>query len=304
MSELKENLGDVRLSYSSLGTLQTCEQKFAHYKIYKTDKDPDYEESEALGIGKAFHQVLEVTNHKKVVNKHVDQALMDHGVKKHHKCLVIAMAMQAVALNEASGLEIVYCEFEISHGDYVGYIDAIGKDKFGNWWIIDLKSAGKYDAKILPRLPLDLQLNLYTYFKDHIGSALGLDPAKFAGCKYRQITKSKASQQDNESDAEYIKRLITPKMSYGKFQAPVEARDFTVPFFTMRPGMAWSIIQENLIRAREIQQGEAPKRNYKSCLDFFKPCEYFSQCHGHTFTDGSQFVKVNTTKSYIAKDVL
>lgn len=304
MSDKTEKPGDVRLSYSSLGTLQTCEQKFAHYKIYKTEKDPDYEESEALGIGKAFHQVLEMTKHREVKNEHVDQALMDHTVKKSHKLSVIAMGMQAVALNKASGLTIVHCELEISHGDYVGYIDAIGVDAYGNWWIIDLKSAGNYDDKLLPRLPLDLQLNLYAYFKDHIAGVLRLDPEKFAGCKYRQITKSKATQQEGESDAEFIKRLITPRMSYGKYQAPVEARDFTVPYFKMNPSLAWSVIQENLIRARELQQGEAPKKNFKACLDFFKPCEYFSKCHGYTHTDGYNNVKVNTINSYTLKDVL
>jgi hypothetical protein len=304
VSEIKEREDDVRLSYSSLGTLQTCEQKFAHRKVYKTPVDADYEESEAFGIGKAFHQVLEMTNHTEVKNEYVDQALMDNNVKKIHKPLVIALAMQGVAINKASGLKIIKCELEISHKDYVGFIDAIGVDIFGFWWIVDLKSAGQYDEKILPRLPLDLQLNLYAYFKDHIAGALKLDPDKFAGCRYRQITKSKAERGNNETDAEFIKRLITPRMSYGKFRAPVEARDITIPAFKMKPAMAWEIIQENLGRAREIQQGEAPKKNFKACLDFFKPCEYFSQCHGHLFTEGSRYVKVHTINSYILKNVL
>lgn len=317
MSEIKEKSGDVRLSYSSLGTLQTCEQKFAHYKIYKTPNDPDYEESDALAIGKAFHQVLEKTNHKAVHNKDVDEALMDHNVPKINKNIIIAMAMKAVEINKASGLEVIMCEFEISHMDYVGYIDFIaveGSRKLSEslfdkyWWMGDLKSAGNYDAKLIPRLPLDLQLNLYAYFVPEIARALGLDTAKFRGFKYRQVTKSKATQADNESDAEFIKRLITPaKDRYnpsGPWKAPVEVRDFTIPFFTMKPKMAWDIIQENLIRARELQQGEAPKRNFKACMDFFKPCQYFSQCHGTTHTDGYNYVKVSTINSYVEKDVL
>lgn len=307
MSELKEKVGDVRLSYSSLKNLQTCEQKFWHSKINKTENDPDYEESDALGVGKAFHQTLEKTNHKAVNIKDVDEALMEHAVPQINRPMIIAMAMKAKELNEASGIDIVHCELELSHGDYVGYVDALGKEKDGGWWIIDLKSAGNYDPKLIPRLPLDLQLNLYAYFKDHIAGVLGLDPDKFRGCKYRQITKSKANKKAGESDAEFIKRLITPapdRYNPGMVKAPVEARDFTIPYFTMNPSMAWEIIQENLIRARELQHGEAPKKNYNACMDFFKPCQYFSKCHGVTHTDGYNYVKVSTSQTYTSKDVL
>lgn len=308
MSEIKEKPGDVRLSYSSLGVLQTCEQKYWHYKVNKTPNDSDFEESDALAIGKAFHQVLEKTNHREVINKDVDEALMEHAVPKINKLLIVAMAMKAVEINKASGLEVVHCELELSHGDYVGYIDAIGKDAFGNWWIIDIKSAGNYDQKILPRLPFDLQLNLYAYFKNHIAGALKLDPDKFAGCKYRQITKSKATQKKGETDAEYVQRLITLAPDRynpsGPWKAPVEVRDFTIPAFTMNPRMAWEVIQENLIRAKELNAGESPKKNFKACMDFFKPCQYFSQCHKHTHTDGYNYVKVNTISSYTQGDVL
>jgi hypothetical protein len=306
MSELKEKKEDVRLSYSSLKTLQSCEQKFWHYKIGKTDKDPDHEESDALSVGKAFHQVLEKTKHKAVLGSDVEEALMEHNVPKINRCLVYAMAHQAMKLNIASGLEIVHCELEISHQDYVGYIDAIGKEPDGHWWIIDLKSASIHDRKILPRLPLDIQLNLYSYFKDHIAGVLGLDPEKFAGCKYRQITKSKAQQKDGETDEQFIKRLITPAKSRfsDDIKAPIEVYDMTVPYSKMNPKMAWDIIQENLIRAKQLQAGEAPKRNYAACLDYFRPCEYFSKCHGVTFSEGHNNVKVHTIETYNNGDVL
>lgn len=306
MSELKEKEGDVRLSYSSLKTLQSCEQKFWHHKINKTPKDSDYEEGDSLVVGKAFHQVLEKTKHAAVIGKDVEEAMMEHNVPQSYRGLIYAMAMQAMKLNKASGLLIVKCELEISHKDYVGYLDAIGKDEQGYWWIIDLKSAGVHDRKILPRLPLDLQLNIYSYFKDHIGGALGLDPEKFAGCKYRQITKSKAQQRDGETLENYIKRLITPaKEKYGDgFKAPVEVYDMTVPFSKMNPTMAWEIIQENLVRARELQNGGVPKKNYSACLDYFRPCEFFSQCHGVTFSEGHNNVKVHTIDTYNNGDVL
>lgn len=268
----------VRLSYSSMSTLQSCEQKYAHYKVLNSPKDSDYEESDALGLGKAFHEVLEKTFHKDYNDTLILEAMVTHNVDASDKDLLTIMLKKYTEFRKASGIKVIHCELPLATSEYNGFIDYIAV-KGNEWYIGDLKTAGRHDENILSRLPLDPQLNLYAHFADELYIAVPeLEGKRFAGCLYSQTTKSKAGT---------IKGL----------EAGVKVFEMFVPVEVMNPDMIWSLFNEMHTRALEIHAGEAPKKNLGSCMAYFSPCQYFSKCHGKTFSENKFKVTINTINS-------
>src|SRR5437763_278847 len=103
----------VTLSYSSLKTAQTCEQKYAHYKVYSTPKDPDYVEGDFFGLGKAFHQVLEKTMHTTWNESLLIEAMCEHNVSGEERALLSVMLEKYCQYHSKSGLKVVKCELQI-----------------------------------------------------------------------------------------------------------------------------------------------------------------------------------------------
>lgn len=269
-------------------TLNKCQQKYHHYKVAGTPKDADYEESEALGLGKAFHQVLEKTLHTDYNEALIMEAMADHEVDEEDHMLLTVMLKKYCEYHNKSGLRVIKCELGLSTPLYTGFIDAIAQGETG-WWIIDLKTASRFDETLLPRLPLDMQLNLYAYFAEEIQHALKDAPynlkGPFLGCRYRQVTKSKAGTMSG------LEKGIT-------------VRDIEIPVHLMNPQLAWETFLESHQVAIELHNGVAPRKNYSACFDFFRPCEYFSQCHGDLFSKSKDKVKVHTLESINGADLL
>lgn len=282
------------LSYSSMKTLQNCESEYWHYKIAKTPHDSDYEDSNALGLGKAFHEVLEKTMHKRFSEEFLVEAMQEHNVGPEDMPLLTGMLKKYVQLHKLSGLTVVKCELAINHHIYVGFIDMIMTDEQGGWWLGDLKTTSRFDEALLPRLPKDMQMNLYAYFAESIGPMLQLDPAKFKGCRYRAVTKPKLKQTKHESVEAYTLRL----------EKSCQVYDIEIPVRLMNPKAAWDMLVDSQERVEQLHDGEVPKKNYNNCISYFKPCKYFSQCHGHIFSEGNNKVKVHTIESFEESDVL
>ena len=269
----------VKLSYSSMKTLQTCEQKYHHYKIQQTPYDPDYTESDALGLGKAFHAVLERTLHQDYNDALIIEAMVENNVDPSEKDLLTVMIRKYVEFRKASGIKVIKCELPIATSSYVGFIDYIAV-KGDKWYIGDLKTAGRHDENILSQLPLDPQLNLYSHFAEDLYIAVpALKGKEFAGCLYTQTIKSKA-QTANGLDK------------------GVKVFEIEVPISSMNPDLIWSLFNEVHDRALELTKGEAPRKNLSSCFNYFSPCPYFSQCHGKTFTENKAKVKINTIETF------
>lgn len=274
----KQQDGRVRLSYSSMTTLQSCEQKYAHYKVLNSPKDSDYVESDALGLGKAFHQVLERTLHNDYNDILIIEAMTDHNVDASDKDLLTIMIKKYVEFRKATGIKVIKCELALATSEYNGFIDYIAV-KGDEWYIGDLKTAGRHDETILSRLPLDPQLNLYAHFASELDIAVPeLVGKRFAGCLYSQTTKSKAGT---------IKGL----------EAGVKVFEMFVPIESMNPDMIWSLFNEVHDRALQIHAGEAPRKNLSSCMAYFSPCQYFSQCHGKNFSENKHKITVSTINS-------
>jgi len=269
----------VRLSYSSMKTLQSCESKYHHYKIANTKHDPDYEESDALGLGKAFHAVLERTLHQDYNDQLIVEAMVEFNVDPSEKELLTVMLKKYVEFRKKSGIKVLKCELPIATSEYTGFIDYIAVQ--GNkWYIGDLKTAGRHDENILSQLPLDPQLNLYAHFAEDLYIAVpSLVGKQFAGCLYSQIIKSKAQTSSG-------------------LDKGVKVIETVVPVESMNPDLIWSLFNEVHDRALELHRGEAPRKNLSACFNYFSPCQYFSQCHGKTFTENKTKVKVTTIETF------
>jgi hypothetical protein len=271
----EQSMAAVKLSYSSMKTLQSCEARYFNYKVLKTPYDKDYEESNALGLGKAFHEVLEKTNHNSWNESLLISAMVTHNVDSSDKELLSVMLEKYVTYHKASGLKVIKCELGLETNNYVGFLDAIAIE--GNkFWIIDLKTAARHDVNLLPQLAKDMQMNLYAHFADQIELAVPeVEGKEFAGCRYRQVIKSKAT---------------TPR----GLESGVKVYDLIIPASVLNPDEAWSLFLELHEKAHGLHRGDVPKKNFSSCMAYFSACPYFSQCHKSEFTSGNTGIIVQT----------
>jgi hypothetical protein len=263
------------LSHSSANLLATCQQKFLYYK--SKVKPDTVEDSTALAIGKAFHYVLETTKHERPESfgpllDHCETA-PDIGLKRENRALVHAMLIKYLRLHLKSGLKVVAIEQEIRNSKVLGFIDAVMLDEAtGKWWIVDMKTASYLHSPKVVGLVRDPQLNLYSVFAGDLAKRSKLDPAGFAGCRYRCVTKSTAKQKAGESDVDYIKRLLN---------TTVKAYDILIPEDLLDTHERMSLHLQAYDMASKIISGKLdPVRNYNSCLAWNRPCEYWSNCYG------------------------
>ena len=281
MSEVKS----VELSVSSWGTLETCQTKYWHRKVAETPVDPDHEEGDSLTFGKAFHKVLESTLHTSYNDKLIIAAMTEFNVDRFARPMMTAMLDNYVKVHKASGLKVVKCEFELHiPGLYKGYIDFIAQDSHG-WWLGDNKTASSHKPDdLVARLHKDRQINLYSYFAEEVGRALGMK-GPFLGFRYRQSIKTK-----NTTPAGLAKGTPT--------------YDIIIPADSLDPAAAWEDFKDAQKVAVEIKNGIAPRKNLKACFEYFKACEYFSSCHGCLASEGNPKITIHTLESLSNAELL
>jgi len=280
---------DTRLSYSSFTLLSNCEQKYWHYKVNNTDPDSDIEESTAaFDVGKTFHEVLEHSNHEdKDILRLLDKSCNLYDTNGS-KLMIRAMLEKYLAMNKLSGLKAIHCELGISDPRTIGFIDVIMEDSLGYWWIVDLKTSGRWMPSILARLPMDMQLNLYASFRKGIAATLDLDLKKYAGCRYRVTTKTTIKQKAKESDEAYLNRM----------KGSIKSFDIIIPKKAMSPNMVSELHAEAHNRSLALRHGEIPTRNYSYCESYMKPCKYWSRCHGDLNTNTKNLVQLKDEYLY------
>ena len=192
----------MRLSYSSSTLYQGCKRKF-YYKKHAKPIDPDCEQdTTALRVGKAFHQIQEDCLHdkKKFKGSIATKAFVDNQIlEETQRQMIMAMCLKYWELHSKQGLTIICCEMEIGDENVIGYIDAVMRDENGFWYIVDLKTAGRLNASLLSRLSRDVQLNLYSYYASQVAAVYDLDLSMFAGTRYRVTTKCTIKKQARET---------------------------------------------------------------------------------------------------------
>jgi len=286
------------LSYSSSTTLSACEQKYVYDKIERVKPDSDYEVSSiAFDIGKIFHKILEENRHelggvkseevKKFFSRIYHEDLGQDVDFSEHGPLIFAMLRRYKELHEKSGLSAVACEIELSDEKFLGYIDVILKDSTGNWFICDVKTSSRFDSSIVARLHKDRQLNLYAYHSSDIADNYGLEVSKYRGCLYRVTTKSKANRKGEESFGDFSKRLYKSVNSYqivvpAEKMDPVETREEFDRLFE--------------VRRRLISKEIIPNKNFSSCFNYFRPCQFWSRCHNGLYSELAKGLEIVSTE--------
>lgn len=281
------DVSDRRYSYSADGVRKTCEAKYCYKYTLGINKDSDAEEdASALTFGKCFHTVCEHTNHEArlFTPDILTRAAFEGQVNGENCTKVFACLKSYYQLHAASKLKCIGVELEIGNEEYIGYIDAIMADANGNWWIVDLKTSGMVVESLFARLHMDTQLNLYAAFAYQVADKLKVPLEKFAGCRYRVVSKPRTVPKAGEGYESYAAR------------ANVETYDVEVPLDVLNPREALEEILDGRAKAKEITVTNC-KKNRANCIFYNRPCEYFSQCHGKTYTECVAATKVFTTKT-------
>lgn len=276
--------GDTRLSYSSANLLKNCSQKYYYYKVLGIAKDVDYDDNQdALNIGKAFHWILEQTAHEDVnIVYNLDIACEEFDVE-HKKPMIHAMLLKYLKLHKEVGLQCIQTEFQVSDNRFVGFIDAILADDKGNWWIADLKTAGRLSDTTIKRLHNDYQLNLYAFHIKSIADTLDLDESQFQGIRYRATTKSPLKKRKDETYKQFVIRLYQGITSHD-----VAIRKEHLDPDSAMHGHMLLHDYSMMLRKGEIK----PAKNFGYCDAYFRPCEYWSQCHGKNFTEENDKLEI------------
>ena len=287
----EEKKPDTRLSYSSATLLKNCSMKYYHHKVANTARDPDAEQNyDAFNVGKAFHFVMEENNHSEDKLDELLTAACKAFEVEEHEGMLKAMLLRYLQVHKKSGLRAIMCELSLSTPLFIGFIDVILiDDKTQEWWIADLKTAARYSPVTAAKLAQDTQLNLYCSFAQEIAetAGLGLDFKKFMGARYRVTTKSALKRKITESFREHVLRTAKNVKSY----------DVIVPKEIMDPQGFFAEHKKLHAKTLRLRKGTLkPEMNRSYCDSFFKPCEFWSQCHGgKTYTECSTLLKAITT---------
>lgn len=277
MTEEKKTPGP--LSHSSASTLLECEQRYVYYKIDGAKEDSDYVKADSLGLGSAFHKVLEDSHHEKPVSISAAlQALVDDPeVKLNAEDLLLchAMVLKYLRLHKQMGLKVLAVETEIKTKWVHGFVDAIMEDADGKWWIVDLKTYKDLKPSTVAMLSRDPQLTLYAAHAFYLAEIHGLDLSKFGGCRWRVVTKSSARQKATETEADFVKRLADDHVK--AYDIPVQAAMFDT--------QERLDLHVDLHKRTQKLVKVKPVRNYRACFNFFSPCPYWSKCYGKTYSE-------------------
>lgn len=272
---------DTRLSYSSANLLRNCERKYYFYKVKGIEKDNDANrDTSHFNLGTSFHWILENSMHKKPdsISKDLEYSVQNLGLKEEDTGLLHAMILQYLRLRKQGDFEAVACEYKIDAATTLGYVDLIEKRPNGEWTISDLKTAATFYESKIAELSKDRQLNLYGSYYREIAEAYDLDPEKFLGCRYLVTTKSKAKQQAKESYNDYVMRLVEKKS--------VKSFAIFIPKALMDFEGTRAEHEALYERSMQLRENKAdPSQNFTYCQAFFRPCDYFSQCHGLTYSE-------------------
>lgn len=281
MAQLELDLTNT-LSYSSARLLQGCERRYWHYKVNNTAKDDDaQDDTKAFAVGKSFHFVLEKSKHlkpDKIVND-LEYCVQEFGLAEEDIALTHAMILKYLRLRKRQNFEALGIELEIKDDTTIGFVDLVERDNdTGLWWITDLKTAKTFWKTTISRLPQDRQLNLYASFAKFIAKELGLKFKDFGGCRYRVTTKSTAKQRKGESYVEYVKRLV---------DSNIKSYDVEIPKIKLNPievKEEHKRLHARSIKLKELEENKV-SQNFGYCENYFKPCPYWSKCHGDNFTN-------------------
>lgn len=268
-----------KMSYSSACTLRKCERKYWLAKVAKVPIDSDASvDTEAFAYGKAYHEILELTKHRrpKDLKPFAVDAGKKHGLDREGIFKIYAMSEKYYSCREQTELKEHSSEVSVQTDEFIMFIDSILVDESnGEWWILDNKTSTRIGVLLKARVHRDYQLNFYASFADDLAIALKLDRSRFAGVRYGICARPNSKPKKTETLKEYSSRV---KVQYEEFVVP--ARDLV-------PDVAREFVKDarsKQLALFEVTRIEDTRPNFLACEDYFKPCEFWSRCYGHTVT--------------------
>lgn len=272
-----------RFSNSAADVLQTCNYKYLLQYIKQVPIDEDAcEDTTALRIGSAHHACLEWSNHDatKFTMQMFDDACKEQELDQESAYIVMAMVQSYFPVREKSKLKVIACEVEVGNEWFVGYIDMVLSDCNGWWYIGDLKTASSVKETLFAKLAANKQLNLYAHFADQVAEKLKLDPKMFAGVRYNVCVKPSIVIKAGESALAYGNRVHS------------NVYEVFIPASLLHPEATFKEI-ETMYKVAHSLTEENACRNRESCLDFFRPCNFWQHCHPAMYTKCMELVKIS-----------
>ncbi len=280
----KRELSDTRLSYSSYTTVKSCEQKYWHYKVNNTPQDIDFDDNkDSLVLGKAFHTILELTQH---TSNGLAQVIKDvqsgANIEGDRMALVVAMVKVYLNFKEThkvfSRLTPIAIELQLTDDNFIGFIDVVFKDLDSpKWYLGDLKTTARQSETLKAKLGMDAQLHLYSSYANQVAEKLGLDLKDFSGALYIATNKTTTKRKSEEALSAYVNRL----------EKVIETRIYVVPMDAEKTKWVKDDFNTFHARTNDLRKGLVPVRNYSQCENYFTPCPYFSKCHGHNYSQAT-----------------
>jgi hypothetical protein len=279
-TEGRQRSGQGQLSHSTGQVVLACEFKFHRLKVLRRPPDADIgEDTYALRFGSAVHHVMEHSLHSHVNYRKelIIEAMEEYELEADDFYKIYACCQSLYKESLASGLTIVGCEHSVSSATAFGFVDAVGVDSKGRWWIMDLKTTGQWKPLLPLRLRRDPQLSVYSAHAQSLAIKLGLSMEMFAGVVYRAVTKSRIQPQRGEKLSAYAAR------------AKCQVHSVIIPLQQLQAAAVFAEHNKVRSRAEKIISGEIPEsdliRNYSQCIEWNRPCECWSECYGKSYTE-------------------
>lgn len=273
------------LSGSMVSTFKECERKFLYSYVLKKEVDSDYIKPKYFNFGSAFHEIMEVIEHKQskfkmdILNEISSKYNLDPVYEKAKLIQCVETYLKNI---QYSNITIVLTELYFNDSSS-GTIDAVGIDVDG-FWIIDLKTASSLSNLRVEMLSIDPQMTLYASHSNAIKTLaeekLGYDIGKFKGIKLREVSKASERKKTKPETLEEF---------YGRLK-PNQYRETTIPASALSYDEIRNFMRIETKRANEMVKDfidsndniNCVPRNVRACSNPItkEVCPFFNSCHG------------------------
>jgi hypothetical protein len=258
-------MGKMKHSKSSKAEYLSCQRKYWHSRIKKTDTDPDYRKGKALNFGSAFADCQELFRQDWRLMTTQDVIRI---VEKNNLGVTEAAQMMACLriyfANIPDGEKVEKVEAWIEHPLLIGRLDKIATRKDGKRYILEDKTSSEINQAVLSvTLKTDPQLCAYA------SAAKQFDAE---GIIYRVVQKPKEKRKKEESWLEYTQRC---KCEFLELQFAFEELEID------------ACIREFEAFDAEVSAKKTESEfmcNKQNCVSFGSACAWYSRCHGVTYT--------------------
>lgn len=263
----KVTINPIRLSYSTMELLNSCERKFQIERLLTTESiredSPNFSFGAAFGVG-----IASFMQHKDI-NKAVFDTWIAFGfgaedaTKNCLSCVNAVLAMCDTIVDEFGDYDIAYFNGKpaaelsfkllIDEGSYyVGYIDLVVQNRYDKRYaIVEVKTTAMSLLDISP---------MYANSSQAVGYSIILD--KIAGADIVDYDVIYCVAQLNSRTPFSVKSIILPIKK------------------TLNDRLHWFIsLGLDVERIERMMELNTFPRRGGSCLKYNRPCQHFSTCH-------------------------